>query len=439
MKKKIKFLGVSSGICAPAARGKLGAELGFNAIRKYAGAQKTKIFKKANIKEIVSLKDLYDYIEHPKYTTDFFNDLRPPTIKGLPRKIYEIIFANREKILIDIKLGKKNPFAFLYKFIKKNRKKISHDGLVFPHSRNVSRHIKYLYKIFEKIIFNIKETLINGEIPFVIAGDHSTAAATIAGIKQYLAENKHGERLGVVWIDAHVDGHCPYSTPSGNYHGMPIGIALGLTKNYAKSAKDNFLTIENKKEWEKLCSIHGSNEPMLKKEELVYIGIRSWEPHEEALLDDIRHFKLTRTDERKSGGSGLRPGEKWGVFNGKADKYHMKNKSLKNVCDETIAYLKNNGCSYIYISFDIDSIEDSIVPGTGTPEPFGLGLDEVKFMLKRFWENKEVPLIGMELVEVNPLLDENNSTVKTAFEIIKSIVDNNNEHNKSQQGKAATR
>lgn len=423
MKKKIKFLGVSSGICAPTARGKLGAELGFNAIRKYANTQKPKIFKKANIKEVVSLRDLYDYIEHPKYTNDFFNDLRPPTIKGLPRKIFESIIENREKILADIKLGKKNPFNFLYKFIKKNRKKISHDGLVFPHSRNVSRHIKYLYKIFEKISFSVKETLQHDEIPFVIAGDHSTAAATIAGIKQYLAAHKSAERLGVIWIDAHVDGHCPYSTPSGNYHGMPVGIALGIKKNYAPGGKDNFLTIENTKEWEKLCTIHGSQEPMLRKEELVYIGLRSWEPHEEVLLQDIKHYKLTRTDERKSGGFGLREGEKWRIFNGEADKHHFKNKSVEQVCTETIAHLKNNGCKHIYISFDIDSIDDSIVPGTGTPEPFGLGLDEVKYMLRRFWQNTDVPLIAMELVEVNPLLDEDGKTVKTAFEIIKSIVE----------------
>ena len=431
MKKKIKFLGVTSGICAPTARGKMGAELGFNAIRKYANTQKPKIFKKRNIKEIISLKDLYDYIEHPKYTDDFFYDLKPPAVKGLAGKIYESILQNKEKILAEIKLGKKNPFNFLYKFIRKNKKKISKGDMVFPQSRNVSRHIKYLYKVFEKISFNIKETLINEEVPFVIAGDHSTAAGTIAGIKQYLAEYKPGERLGVIWIDAHVDGHCPYSTPSGNYHGMPVGIALGLKKNYAPNGKDNFLTIENKKEWEKLCRIHGSDEPMLKKEELVYIGLRSWEPHEEVLLEEIKHYKLTRMDERKSGGSGLRPGEKWKMFNGEADTFHMKNKSLRTVCDETLRHLTQSGCKHLYISFDIDSIDDGIVPGTGTPEPYGLAVDEVKYMLNRFWANKEVPLRGMEMVEINPLLDEDNKTVKTAFEIIKSIVDNNG-HTESQ-------
>jgi len=427
MQKNIKFLGVSSGICAPTARGKMGAELGFNAIKKYANTQKPKIFKKTNIKEIVSLKDLYAYIDNPKYTKTFFNDLKPPTIKGLPRKIFESIVINEGKILADIRGKKKNPFAFLYKFIKKNRKKISHDNLVFPHSRNVSRHIKYLYKIFEKISQGVKETLMNDEIPFVIAGDHSTAAATIAGIKKYLAEVKPGERLGVIWIDAHVDGHCPYSTPSGNYHGMPIGIALGLNKNYAKNRKENILSLQNKVEWEKLCSIHGSSEPMIKKEELVYIGLRSWEPHEEALLDEIKHYKLTRTDETKSGGSGLRQGEKWKIFNGAADEFHLKNKNLHEVYVETIAHLKNNGCSHLYISFDIDSIDGSIVPGTGTPEPYGLGVDEVKYLLKMFWQNSEVPLAGMELVEVNPLLDEDNKTVKAAFEIIKSIVNSNDD------------
>ncbi len=425
MQKQIKFLGVSSGICAATARGKMGAELGFNAIKKYANTQKPKIFKKNNVREIVSLKDLYAYIDNPKYTKTFFNDLRPPTIKGLPRKIFESILNNKDKILADIRGKKKNPFSFLYKFIKKNRKKISHDGLVFPHSRNVSRHIKYLYDIFEEISINVWDTCHRKEIPFVIAGDHSTAAATIAGIKKYLAAEKPGERLGVIWIDAHVDGHCPYSTPSGNYHGMPIGIALGLNRNYAKNRKENILSIQNKLEWAKLCSIHGSDEPMLKKEELVYIGLRSWEPHEEALLEEVKHYKLTRTDETKSGGSGLRKGEKWKIFNGEADAFHIKNKTLNDVCNETIAHLKNSGCNHLYISFDIDSIDGNLVPGTGTPEPYGLAVDEVKYMLNRFWNNTEVPIIGMEMVEVNPLLDEDNKTVKTAFEIIKSVVQNN--------------
>ena len=67
MPKQIKFLGVSSGICAPTARGKMGAELGFAAIKKYANTQKPNIFKKTNVKQIVSLKDLYAYIDNPKY------------------------------------------------------------------------------------------------------------------------------------------------------------------------------------------------------------------------------------------------------------------------------------------------------------------------------------------------------------------------------------
>ena len=378
-KKNIEFLGVSSGICAPYASGRFGAELGFDAIRAYALKEASPLFITAS-RSIVSTERLYTYLKEEEKKDEFMADI--------------------EKI-------------------RKNED-----------TTRFARHIDYLKDIYPVIVENVEQTLNSGRFPFVIAGDHSTAAATIAGIKKHLqAKNNNNERLGVIWVDAHVDGHSPYSTPTGNMHGMPVGIALKLEKNLTKES--NPVSAKIADDWNSLCLIHapGDNSRMIEENELVYIGIRSWETHEEELLKKVRHYKLTRKyDKDAKDDAPLRRGETWSNFTAGDDEFHLKNKTLNQVCFETMKYLSDNGCTHLYVSFDIDSIDGSIVPGTGTPVPYGLGVDEAKFVLNYFANppkeiKNKIELIAMELVEVSPLLDHGNKTAKVAFEIIKSVYD----------------
>jgi arginase len=389
MKKNIKFLGVSSGICAPTASGKMGAELGFDAIRAIALREDAALFIKNEVKRVIDLDHLYSFLkENKKYQRTFLKDLKRPK--------------------------------------KRNT--------------NYARHIEYLKTVFDKIRTDVNETLSGvGNIekksmfPFVIAGDHSTAAATIGGIKQYLAEKEPGKKLGVIWVDAHVDAHSPFSTPTGNMHGMPVGIAFNLQTNEepkkedSKTDKERNVDKRIKDAWSSLCGI-GGKVPMINRKQLVYIGIRSWEPHEEAFLKQrrIKYFHLSRPDEKKEASQiTKKEGGKYGEIYVHGNSRHFRNQTIEKVCKETLKYFKD--LDYIYVSFDIDSIDGDIVPGTGTPVRYGLGVDEAKYILKYFWENKTVPLIAMEVVEVSPLLDHKNKTAKTAFEIIKSLADLENE------------
>ncbi|MCD6013845.1 MAG: rocF [Flavipsychrobacter sp.] len=426
-KKNIKFLGVSSGICAPTARGKIGAELGFDAIRAYALSAKIpesnkqfdarKLFTKNytyngisfQTEEIIFAADLYSYI---KKKGSFFNDLSP-----------------QDKI----------------------------DG-----NFEFARHINYAFEIFPKIRDEVKNVLQDKKevFPFIIAGDHSTAAATISGIVAYLEEknellNKDNppKKLGVLWVDAHVDAHSPYSTPSGNLHGMPVGMVLGLTDNYytGKALSNREKLLESirkikkktfKGEWNKLLNIlneEGKKEDatpssrLIEPEQLAFIGIRSYEKHELALLKDenIKYYHLTRKEKVKSGEKATKFGqadldrknnELWDKVNPK-DKSHLRNIGLEEACQDILYKLKGAGCTDLYVSFDIDSIDGNLVPGTGTPEPYGLKIKEAKRILSYIWKQDIVPLMAMELVEVNPLLDRANKTAKVAFDIIKTLVE----------------
>ncbi len=431
-KKNIKFLGVSSGACAPFSRGKIGAEKGFKAIKEHYNKNISRLFDKKNTHEIVSLKQLADYIV--EHEAEFFRDVAPrgmliPSESNerlyFPNTLKNYFEKNRKSIIRNLKSKskkKKDPLKALDKFIKDHREAVQKTDKIHEKPTTLfARNIQYLTKVCEIIRDNVHVTLTNKKFPFVIAGDHSTAAGTIAGIKKFIGDKK----LGVIWVDAHVDAHSPYSTPSGNMHGMPLGVALGLGIIEGDPGP-NLPDAEVVKDWRNLCSMHAINvetfEPMITKEQLVFIGIRSWEDQEEKLLQDgVKHFKMTREKEE---GIEARKGEKYNHFNGENDRKHLRNYTLQAVCEKTIQHLKKEGCDYLYVSFDIDSIDGNIVPGTGTPVNYGLAVDEAKFILKQIWNNTEVPLISMEIVEINPTTDVDKKTIKVACEIIKSLVDN---------------
>ena len=97
------------------------------------------------------------------------------------------------------------------------------NGLLYKHSNNpFGKRIEGIVKMYRRLSAKVAETLEDKMFPIVISGDHSNGGATIAGIKQAFP----GERLGVIWIDAHADLHSPYTSPSGNMHGMPLATAI---------------------------------------------------------------------------------------------------------------------------------------------------------------------------------------------------------------------
>ncbi len=244
--------------------------------------------------------------------------------------------------------------------------------------------IEGVYKECESISNAVAKELSKGNTPIVLAGDHSTAAGTIAGIKMAYPK----QRLGVVWIDAHADLHSPFTSPSGNVHGMPLAASLNMDNN--TSTKE--IQEKSKQYWNKLKSL-GGIKPKVTPEDLIFFGVRSIEKPEKDLINNlnIRNFTVEETRQNTAAKSA--------------------NKALKLL----------EACDKIYLSFDVDSLDPDIVShGTGTPVPNGFRPEEALDLINAFIASGKV--CCFEMVEINPTLDEKkNVMAETAFDILEKI------------------
>src|SRR5690606_24387283 len=128
-----------------------------------------------------------------------------------------------------------------------------------------AKRIRGIYTMYERVSNAVQETLKSGLFPIILAGDHSTAGGTIAGIKMAKPKN----RLGVIWIDAHADIHAPYTTPSGNMHGMPIAASIAEDNKENRTHKLDDATAAW---WDKLKSL-GKIQPKVLPEDIVFIAL----------------------------------------------------------------------------------------------------------------------------------------------------------------------
>jgi arginase len=258
--------------------------------------------------------------------------------------------------------------------------------LDFPAKFPYAKRIEGYSLVFDHVMTGMKNVFANKEFPVLISADHGSAAATIAAIK----ENYQHQRLGVVWIDAHGDLHTPYTTPSGNMHGMPLAIALNEDN---LKYKINEVSSEVKSIWESLKN-KGGNGAKFSSKDLFFIGVRDTEEQEEHLMQEhgIRNYTVAELRERKWSDLALEF-QKW--------------------IDEL---------DILYISFDVDSMDPDITSyGTGTPVKNGITPEEANEMLTFF--AKQEKLCCLEFVEVNPCLDDKkNKMAEVTFELVKSAV-----------------
>ena len=257
------------------------------------------------------------------------------------------------------------------------------------YNRNKSSFAKRIEHVLEqctRVSTSVKENLESNYFPIVLSGDHSSALGTISGIK---AANPD-KNIGVFWIDAHADLHSPYTSPSGNIHGMPI--AAALAEDNLSSRNTNDVTSETKQHWDNMKNI-GLKGPKIKPENLIYFGVRDTEEEEDRQIEKLQ-IKNYRVEE-------------------------VRYRGLKKCVDEALAQLLH--CEIIYISFDVDSMDcDTISYGTGTPVPKGFDQHEIIAIINQIIENKKV--VCIEFVEVNPLLDtKGNKMAETAFEVLEAI------------------
>ncbi len=252
--------------------------------------------------------------------------------------------------------------------------------LLEPVVHDHAKRIKGIYTLNDRLSVEIKNTLLNDEVPIVLAGDHSSALGTISGIKMAYPN----KRIGIIWIDAHADLHTPYTTPSGNMHGMPIACVLGEDNKERQQNKPDDETVEY---WEKLKNLGGIS-PKIHFNDIVFIALRDFEPQEDYLIkkNKVRVFNLPE----------------------------IRKKAVERVAIESLNYLDH--CDLIYVSFDVDSMDSRISSGTGTPVPNGITEKEAGNLIYYIMRSKKI--VCFEMVEINPTLDKENLMAENAFEIL---------------------
>lgn len=271
-------------------------------------------------------------------------------------------------------------------FIHFPSEKIPHENklLYEPIESPYAKRIKGIATLYERVSKAVSDALKHNFFPVVLSGDHSIAGATIAGIKMA----KPGSKIGAIWIDAHADLHTPYTTPSGNVHGMALAAAINEDN---EECAVHELDEATKQYWHQLKTI-SKTAPTILPEDVVFISLRDFEKEEKFIIDKYGMKVITTGEVRRKG--------------------------PENVVRSAIRYLAD--CSDIYISFDVDSLDSSISKGTGTPANNGLREREVEDLISKFMQNRKV--CCFEITEVNPTLDKENLMSEIAFNILQRSV-----------------
>ena len=230
-----------------------------------------------------------------------------------------------------------------------------------------ARYLPEILDACERVAGLVEAAVGAGELPLVLGGDHSVALGTLGGLAA--AAGRPG---GVLWIDAHGDLNTPASSPSGNVHGMALAAALGL-------AGDAF----RRDAWPL---------PAVEPGRTVILGVRELDAGERRLLREIDVRAFTMSD---------------------VDRIGIE-RAVREALDRVA------GPGFVHVSLDLDVLDPEVAPGVGTPVRGGLTYREAHLALELVAESR---LAGsLEVVEVNPILDRENTTALTAVELVASAL-----------------
>ena len=240
-----------------------------------------------------------------------------------------------------------------------------------PEGPSNARYLPQITLACTRLADMVQQAMDRGQVPLVLGGDHSVAIGTVAGVAKHF--QKTGGRLGMIWIDAHADMNTPETSPSGNVHGMPLACCIGigppeLTHIYGFAPK-----------------VHPGN--------VALVGIRSVDDRERSLVQEsgVRAFTMRDIDER----------------------------GLRVVMEEAIK-VASTGTVGFHVSFDIDSVDPQEAPGVGTPVKGGITYREAHLAMETLCDCGR--MTSMEIVEVNPVIDEANRTALLAVELVMSAM-----------------
>lgn len=240
-------------------------------------------------------------------------------------------------------------------------------GLQAENSDSKLKNLKEVVQTNTLLAEKVADVLKQERFPLVLGGDHSIAIGTLAGLA-----TKY-KNLGVIWYDAHADMNTDETSPSGNIHGMPLAVSMGLGDN-------------------RLVNLHHEGQKV-KPENIVIIGARSIDPGERLLIKELGIQVYTMHE---------------------IDKYGMT-----AVMEKAIQHLKNNEVDGVHLSLDLDALDPLYTPGVGTPVAGGVSYRESHLAMEILEESGLVT--SAEFVEVNPILDERNKTADVAVGLMGSL------------------
>jgi arginase len=234
------------------------------------------------------------------------------------------------------------------------------------------RYLSEIVKVSTMLSEKVRTTLEQGAFPLVLGGDHAMGIGSLAGIGAYC--KAAGKTLGVVWVDAHADMNTAESSLSGNIHGMPLAVSMGVGVAALTGIGGEFQ------------KVHPQN--------VTIVGARDLDVGEVALIKKLAVKTYTMYEVDKIG--------------------------IHHIAEEIVARMKAQGVDHLHVSFDVDSCDPTVAPAVGTAVPGGLSYREAHFIMEAFAESGLVS--SMEVAEVNPVLDERNRTAVFAAGIVASCL-----------------
>jgi arginase len=234
------------------------------------------------------------------------------------------------------------------------------------------KYIHDIAAVCQRLYDTSRDSLEQGALPLVLGGDHSLAAGSVAAAGQWARVSRQLP-IGLLWIDAHGDMNTPATSPSGNVHGMPLAALLGPEPT-------------------ELAQIGGWS-PKVRPDHTVLLGIRNLDEREKAAVRDAGMHVFTMKDIDRHG--------------------------IASIAERAVS-LAGAGTAGIHVSFDLDACDPMIAPGVGTPVRGGLNYREAHMLMEIVADSGL--LTSLDMVEVNPILDIQNTTAQLGVELVLSAL-----------------
>ena len=239
----------------------------------------------------------------------------------------------------------------------------------WPEGDANAKYLAQIAAVCDAVAVRVDDALRRGRVPLVLGGDHSVAVGTVSGVARHF--RALNQTIGLIWLDAHADMNTPESSPSGNIHGMPLACILGM----GPAALADLARFR----------------PMVASQNAVIVGLRDVDQLEKPQVREsgIRAFTMRHIDER----------------------------GLRTVMEEAIR-LASDGTAGFHVSLDLDFVDPKDAPGVGTPVRGGATYREAHLAMEMICDSRR--MVSLEVVEVNPVIDEANRTADLAVELIMS-------------------